>query len=83
MKKIFIYILLISFIIGGKYCDNRRRTKALCEAWNELDEKNRIIESIKIDSIDESYEGQVIIELDGEYYEYEYRVTDSAYIGKW
>lgn len=85
MKRIIIYILLIGFIVGGKHCDNRRHTKALCEAWDELDEKNRIIESIKIDGVNEEYDGQIVIELDGEFYEYKYTTEDSEkdFICKW
>lgn len=34
--------------------------------------KNYLIENIKIDGINEGYEGQVVLNIDGEYYEYNY-----------
>lgn len=86
MKKIFIYSLLILLCVGGKVHDINTKNKALFEARQEIDkEKERIIESIKIDGIDESYDGQIVIELDGNYYEYKYTTQDSTkdFICKW
>ena len=34
--------------------------------------KNYLIENIKIDGINEGYKGQVVLNIEGKYYEYEY-----------
>lgn len=86
MKKIIVYSLLILLCVGGKAHDINTKNKALFEARKELDqEKERMIESIKIDGVNESYDGQIVIELDGNYYEYKYTTQDSTkdFICKW
>lgn len=86
MKKIIVYSLLILLCVGGKVHDINTKNKALFEARKELDqEKERMIESIKIDGVNESYDGQIVIELDGNYYEYKYTTQDSTkdFICKW
>ena len=80
MKKLIIYSLLIMFVLVGKYTDIQRRNTAKEEAMKELDRE--FAEKVKIHDVNEGYEGQVIIEVDGTLYEYVYNVTDSEYLGE-
>lgn len=49
-------------------------------------EKNQNIENImkkiKVDGVNEGYDGQVILRLDNNYYEYIYKIDNSEYLGK-
>lgn len=80
MKKLIIYSLLIMFVLVGKYTDIQRRNTAKEEAMKELDRE--FAEKVKIHDVNEGYEGQVVIEVDGTLYEYVYNVTDSEYLGE-
>lgn len=80
MKKLIIYSLLIMFVLVGKYTDIQRRNAAKEEAMKELDRE--FAEKVKIHDVNEGYEGQVVIEVDGTLYEYVYNVTDSEYLGE-
>lgn len=86
MKKFIIYLLIVGVFVGGKAYDTNTRNKAKFEARKELDqEKERIVESLKIDGINESYDGEVVIEIDGEFYEYRFTTQDSEkdFVCKW
>lgn len=49
-------------------------------------EKNQNIENImkkiEVDGVNEGYDGQVILRLDNNYYEYIYKIDNSEYLGK-
>ena len=72
MIIIFLSII-IGIIISNKYF--------CCKIVNS-DVYDEVIKNIKIDGINEGYEGQVVLKLDNNYYEYIYKSNDSQYVGE-
>ncbi len=58
-------------MIGNKYSN--------CKINDNMYEE--VIKNIRIDGVNEGYEGQVVLKLNNNYYEYIYKSNDSQYIG--
>lgn len=73
IKLVIIIFLsiLIWIMIGNKYSN--------CKINDNMYEE--VIKNIRIDGVNEGYEGQVVLKLNNNYYEYIYKSNDSQYIG--
>lgn len=63
--------ILIGIGIGNKYSN--------CKINDNMYEE--VMKNIRVDGVNEGYEGQVVLKLNNNYYEYIYKSNDSQYIG--
>lgn len=73
IKLVIIIFLsiLIGIMISNKYSN--------CKINDNMYEE--VMKNIRIDGVNEGYEGQVVLKLNNNYYEYIYKSNDSQYIG--
>lgn len=63
--------ILIGIMIGNKYSN--------CKINDNM--YGEVMKNIRIDGVNEGYEGQVVLKLNNNYYEYVYKIDNSEYLG--